>query len=63
MIWNGFGTGQVPLTATVKMQWLREDCLFIAVSDIARFVSPTKSKLKASSSGMGQIYFEIVELG
>ena len=35
---------------TVNKQWEREDAWFIAVSLMARFVSPRNSKLRASSS-------------
>ena len=37
-------------TLMVKMQWEREECAFIVVSDTARFVSPKKSRLIAASS-------------
>ena len=36
--------------ATVKMQCERDDAMFIGVSEIIRLVSPTKSRLSASSS-------------
>ena len=35
---------------TVKTQWEREDAWFMGVSAMVRFVSPRKSRLRASSS-------------
>lgn len=37
------------MTLTVKMQCERDEASFIGVSAIIRFVSPTKSRLRASS--------------
>ena len=36
--------------AMVKMQWERDDAMFIGVSAMARFVSPMNNKFNASSS-------------